>query len=106
MSRFLGHGLVVRHLRETTGCGGLEELQPIDENRKYDFNYQQVNILPRTVEVLPVSRTAYFNMHFHTFFFIQGDILHLQCSYRTTGPSYQEVTLVSMKVRRSSITLV
>ena len=50
-----GRGLIVRHYRETEECGSLEELQPIDENRRYDFNYQQTTILPRIVKVLPVS---------------------------------------------------
>ena len=50
----LGHGLVVRHYRESE-CGLLEELEPIDENRRYDFNYQQVTLLPKTAKVLPVS---------------------------------------------------
>ena len=50
----IGRGLVVKHLRETDQCGGLKELQPIDENARYDFNYQQTTILSRVVEVLPV----------------------------------------------------
>ncbi len=49
-----GHGLVVDHYRETE-CGLMEQMEPIDENRLYDFNYQQFNILPKTVKVLPVS---------------------------------------------------
>ena len=52
---FTGHGLVVNQLRENDQCGLLEELQPIDENRQYDFNFQQFSILPREVKVLPVS---------------------------------------------------
>lgn len=36
----LGHGLVLQHFRQTDECGGLEELEPIDSNLKYDFNYQ------------------------------------------------------------------
>ena len=50
-----GHGLVVRHFRESE-CGLLEELEPIDENRRYDFNYQQVTLLPKPVKVLPVNK--------------------------------------------------
>lgn len=50
-----GHGLVVRHFRENEECGALEELPPIDENRQYDFNFQQVTHLPREVKILPVS---------------------------------------------------
>ena len=49
-----GHGLVVHHFRESE-CGLLEELEPIDENRRYDFNYQQVTLLPKPVKVLPVN---------------------------------------------------
>ena len=50
---------MVRHFRESE-CGLLEELEPIDENRRYDFNYQQVTLLPREVKVLPVSRVIYY----------------------------------------------
>ena len=52
---YVGHGLVVQHLRENKQCGVLEELEPIDENRRYDFNYQQFNYLNKEVQVLPVS---------------------------------------------------
>ena len=52
---FAGHGIVVRQFRENEDCGALEELEPIDENRRYDFNYQQVTHLPRNVKILPVS---------------------------------------------------
>ena len=38
-----GHGLVLQHFRETEECGGVEELEPIEINRKYDFNYQVAN---------------------------------------------------------------
>ena len=51
---FAGHGLVVRQFRRNEECGVLEELEPIDENRRYDFNYQQVTHLPRRVQILPV----------------------------------------------------
>ena len=44
------------HFRQNEECGVLEELEPIDTNLKYDFNYQQINVLPRTVKVLPVSQ--------------------------------------------------
>ena len=46
---------MIRHLRETSTCDGLEELQPLDQNLNYDFNFQQTTILPKTVKVLPVS---------------------------------------------------
>ena len=51
---FVGHGVVVRHFRKNE-CG-LQELEPIDENKRYDFNYQQVTLLPKPVKVLPVSK--------------------------------------------------
>ena len=50
-----GHGLIVRQHRQNENCSVLEELEPIDENRRYDFNYQQINHLPREVKILPVS---------------------------------------------------
>ena len=45
----------MKHLRNTEECNGLEELEPIDRNLQYDFNYQQMNVLPRTARLLPVS---------------------------------------------------
>ena len=45
----------MRQFRQNEECGALEELEPIDENRRYDFNYQQVTHLPRKVQILPVS---------------------------------------------------
>ena len=45
---------MVEHIRETE-CGLREELERIDENRRYDFNYQQFTILPKTRQVFPVS---------------------------------------------------
>ena len=45
---------MVEHIRETE-CGLREELEPIDENRRYDFNYQQFTILPKTRQIFPVS---------------------------------------------------
>ena len=35
-----GHGLVLQHFRRNEECGVLEELEPVDINLKYDFNYQ------------------------------------------------------------------
>ena len=46
----------MRHFRQINECGTLEELKPIVENRKYDFNYQQVINLPNEVKILPVSQ--------------------------------------------------
>ncbi len=45
------------HFRDAE-CGLVEQLEPINENRRYDFNYQQYTILPKTVTVLPVSFIA------------------------------------------------
>jgi hypothetical protein len=42
-----------------------EELEPIDRNLQYDFNYQQINHLTREVTVLP------------------GDVIQLKCFYGT-----------------------
>ena len=52
-----GRGVTLRHFRMTSTCGGLQELPPIDQNLKYDFNFQQTNILTSQVNVLPVSAT-------------------------------------------------
>ena len=70
-----GHGLVVRHYRQNNNCSVLEELQPIAENRRYDFNFQQIDHLPREVKILPVRHCgtiviiiiAKFNQHFFIF---------------------------------------
>ena len=52
----LGHGLIVQHLRYSEECGGYEELEPIDKNLQYDFNFQQSTHLRREVVILPVSQ--------------------------------------------------
>ena len=44
----IGEGLILRHIRNGV------ELDPIDLNRNYDFDYQQINYIPR-VQLLPVS---------------------------------------------------
>ena len=46
--------MVLRHIRDGV------ELNPIDINRNYDFNYQQINFIPR-VQILPVS--VYLNFY-------------------------------------------
>ena len=54
---FIGVGLTLHHLRKTQTCingSGYEELQPIDQNLQYDFNFQQANHLPNLVNVQPV----------------------------------------------------
>ena len=43
-----GAELTLRHIRDGV------ELEPIDVNRNYDFNFQQFNFIPR-VQILPVS---------------------------------------------------
>ena len=45
---FIGAELVLRHIRNG------EELDPIDINRNYDFDFQQLNFIP-SVQILPVS---------------------------------------------------
>ena len=54
MCTCIGHGLVVRQFRQNSECNVLEELQPIDENRRYDFNFQQATRLPKEIKILPV----------------------------------------------------
>lgn len=37
----IGTGLTVRHFRNTSGqCKAVEEIEPIDQNLKYDFDFQ------------------------------------------------------------------
>ena len=45
---YIGAELVLRHIRNGV------ELNPIDLNRNYDFNFQQLNSIPN-VQILPVS---------------------------------------------------
>ena len=44
----IGAELALRHIRDGV------ELEPIDVNHHYDFNFQQFNFIPR-VKILPVS---------------------------------------------------
>jgi hypothetical protein len=64
-----GTGLILRHFKKTdcSGTTKYEELEPIEKNFHYDFNFQQINHLPREITVLP------------------GDVLMLNCRYNTTG---------------------
>ena len=39
-----GTALNVRHFRENSECGAIEELPPIDSNPSYDFDYQVNNL--------------------------------------------------------------
>ena len=55
---FVGHGLIVEHYRVNRETGRWEELEPIDQNLGYDFDYQQTTHLRREHIVLPVSILA------------------------------------------------
>ena len=46
-----GHGLTLEHIRYNSECGVYEELEPIDENLKYDFDYQQFTYLGKEVTI-------------------------------------------------------
>ena len=48
-----GHGLVLQHFRRNEECGVLEELEPVDINLKYDFNYQVSVVVNSAVNNLP-----------------------------------------------------
>ena len=50
-----GHGLTLQHIRYNTDCDVYEELEPIDRNLQYDFNFQQINHLRREIVIMPVS---------------------------------------------------
>ena len=52
----IGSGLTLQHYRMNPVCGVLEELQPIEQNLQYDFDYQQTVHLPTEVTLLPVSK--------------------------------------------------
>ena len=45
---YVGAQLILRHIRDGV------ELDPIDLNLNYDFNYQQINFIEK-VKILPVS---------------------------------------------------
>ena len=52
---YTGRSVVLQHFRMNQECNVLEELEPIDINLSYDFNYQQTTHLPTPRTVLPVS---------------------------------------------------
>ena len=52
---FSGIGLSVQHIRYNSDCDVYEELEPIDKNLQYDFDFQQINHLRREVTIMPVS---------------------------------------------------
>ena len=50
-----GTGLNLQHIRYNSECDVFEELEPIDRNLNYDFDFQQINHLPREVILRRVS---------------------------------------------------
>ena len=50
-----GHGLTLQHIRYNSECAVYEELEPIDRNLQYDFDFQQITHLRREVIIKPVS---------------------------------------------------
>ncbi|CAI8042462.1 DBH-like monooxygenase protein 1 homolog, partial [Geodia barretti] len=75
----VGHGLTVQHFRKNPECDVYEELEPIDRNLQYDFNYQQITHLKREVVIKP------------------GDVVQLKCFYGTEG--VDGVTLGGLSTR-------
>ena len=74
-----------------------EELEPIDNNLKYDFDYQQFTHLKHEVLIKPVSLMLFsiqLKIIMIFFVYLQGDIVQLKCFYRTAG--VDKVTFVSM----------
>ena len=55
----LGREVTLEHYRRNPVTNQWEELEPIEQNPTYDFNYQQASVLPREHLVLPVSHTKY-----------------------------------------------
>ena len=47
--------MTVKHYRQAADCDAVEELEPIDENQSYDFDFQQITHLKRYVHVKRVS---------------------------------------------------
>ena len=54
-----GHGLVLQHFRRNEECGVLEELEPVDINQKYDFNYQVSVVVNSAVNSLYFHPSIY-----------------------------------------------
>lgn len=52
-----GQRVVLEHYRPNLETNEIVELEPIDINPSYDFNFQQFNHLPREHIVLPVSQS-------------------------------------------------
>ena len=76
-----------------------EELEPIDRNLNYDFNYQQINHLPHEVTIMPVSQCLHHKVLLMNLIVcvcvIQGDLIQLKCFYGTEG--VDGVTVVSVQ---------
>ena len=60
---FLGRGLTLQHLRYNSECNVYEELEPIDRNLRYDFNYQQIVHFPSPKTILPVYNSCLTEIH-------------------------------------------
>ena len=56
----IGNGLTLQHYRPNPVCGVLEELEPIEQNLQYDFDYQQTVHLPAEVTLLPVRKFSWY----------------------------------------------
>ena len=56
--------MTVKHFRNVndTACNAVEELEPIEANPSYDFDFQQLNHLQRRVHVKKVSINSYTRM--------------------------------------------
>ena len=52
---YAGRELELELYRVNSQCDKDEELEPIEVNRQYDFNYQQTTFLPRERKLYPVS---------------------------------------------------
>ena len=53
-----GRKVSLLHYRFNSDCNVWEELEPIDTNLNYDFDYQQLVHLPREHVVLKVSAAS------------------------------------------------
>ena len=64
-----GYGMTLQHIRYNSECGVYEELEPIDNNMKYDFDYQQFTHLRHEVLIKPVNP------------FVPYSLMGFYCSY-------------------------
>ena len=57
-----GTQMTVKHFRSVndTACNAVEELEPIDSNPSYDFDFQQLNHLQRRVQIKKVSNSHHY----------------------------------------------